>query len=169
MIVHKTSEATTRLLKTVCNTYGLYYTGTTIPHAAVRHLLEAGEGRVKSALSLRKWPAPARADGLSPLQPGGKRVVVATINQAKGLSFEGVWLIGLSGEVLPYRGQDDEEERCRFWVGVTRATELLVVHPQSANRRYIDLLGPCFEVGVDPPLVHPRSISGYPGSRIGHR
>jgi len=165
----ETSEATKRLIQTVCNAYGFYYMATTTPYAAVRYLLEAGEGRVKSALSLRKWPVPARADGLSPLKPGEKRVVVATINQAKGLSFEGVWLIGLSGKVLPYRGQDDEEERCRFWVAATRATELLVVHLQSANRTYIDLLGPCFEVGADPPLVHPRSISGYPGSRIGHR
>ena len=57
-------------------------------------------------------------------------VRLATLHGAKGLEFPVVFLCGLTEKVLPLvssRETDEEEERRLFYVGITRATEELVL------------------------------------------
>lgn len=48
-----------------------------------------------------------------------------TLHSAKGLEFEGVWIIGCNRDKLPHKDADKEEERRLFYVGMTRAKDLL--------------------------------------------
>jgi DNA helicase-2/ATP-dependent DNA helicase PcrA len=63
-----------------------------------------------------------------------ERVALMTLHAAKGLEFEHVFIIGLEHGVLPHErasghGEDVEEERRLFFVGVTRAkTNLHISH-----------------------------------------
>jgi DNA helicase-2/ATP-dependent DNA helicase PcrA len=52
-----------------------------------------------------------------PTLPG---VVLATLHSAKGLEWEHVFLAGVSDGILPM-GEDIDEERRLFYVGLTRA------------------------------------------------
>lgn len=67
-------------------------------------------------------------------------VRLMTLHQAKGLEFKAVFIVGLEEGILPHsRSLEDpyalEEERRLFYVGVTRAKELL--HITWARRRFI--------------------------------
>ena len=68
-----------------------------------------------------------RASGAG-YQSGAVRLM--TLHGAKGLEFPVVFLCGLTEKVLPLvssRETDEEEERRLFYVGITRATEELVL------------------------------------------
>ena len=57
-----------------------------------------------------------------------QRIAVLTLHGAKGLEFAVVFLAGLEATQLPGPGRSDEEreeERRLFYVGMTRAKELL--------------------------------------------
>lgn len=67
-------------------------------------------------------------------------IKLMTLHQAKGLEFDCVFIIGLEEGLLPHsRSLDDrhalEEERRLFYVGVTRAREMLYI--THARRRFI--------------------------------
>jgi len=53
-------------------------------------------------------------------------VTLATIHQVKGLEYKVVFFINLDGNVIPSRRATDKfEERRIFYVGITRAKEIL--------------------------------------------
>ncbi len=52
-------------------------------------------------------------------------VALSTIHGAKGLEFKIVFLIGLENDIIPDRRCSREEERRLFYVGMTRAEQLL--------------------------------------------
>lgn len=70
--------------------------------------------------------ADAEAEGAENI---GGRVVLSTVHQAKGLEWDVVFLVGMNDGKFPsaksLRNNDEEEERRLFYVGVTRARELL--------------------------------------------
>mmetsp|Transcript_9570 Transcript_9570/g.27386 ORF Transcript_9570/g.27386 Transcript_9570/m.27386 type:complete len:879 (+) Transcript_9570:173-2809(+) len=58
---------------------------------------------------------------------GRGRVNVTTFHGAKGLEFNGVFLIGCQEGILPWKNGNMEEERRLFYVGITRAKERLFI------------------------------------------
>lgn len=114
--------------------------------------------RLHAARGVREWPTRSTANVLAPLQDGERRVVIATINQAKGLTFEASWVCALRPRTFPFGGVDSKEERCRFWVACTRGTDLLVIHVPEMDKAYLELAGPVEVVGeATAPLVGGRS------------
>ncbi|MBX3019588.1 MAG: UvrD-helicase domain-containing protein [Bdellovibrionaceae bacterium] len=65
-------------------------------------------------------------------------VSLMTFHASKGLEFPVVYLIGVEEDLLPHRtlGQDVDEERRLFYVGITRAQEKLILSYCQARRRY---------------------------------
>ncbi len=80
--------------------------------------------------------------GENPYQPAG-RVTLITVHNTKGLEFDRVIITGLEEGIFPIytgldpygEGQDLEEERRLFYVGVTRARRQLIL--TSCRRRRI--------------------------------
>jgi DNA helicase-2/ATP-dependent DNA helicase PcrA len=71
----------------------------------------------------------------------GNHVSLMTLHNAKGLEFPVVFITGLEEGLLPYfkaNGNDDEisEERRLFYVGMTRAKDLLLLTGASKRRLY---------------------------------
>jgi DNA helicase-2/ATP-dependent DNA helicase PcrA len=69
-----------------------------------------------------------------------EKVVLMTLHMAKGLEFNVVFIVGLEEGVLPHQfSLDDEdgleEERRLFYVGITRARELLYLSRSSSRAR----------------------------------
>lgn len=101
----------------------------------------------------RTGPTYSKANILPPLAEGQRRVVVAVVNQVKGLTFEATWLCALKPGTFPFRGIDNDSERCKFWVACTRATDLLVIHLPEKDKRYLELAGSYTAVGTAPTLM----------------
>jgi len=60
------------------------------------------------------------------------KVTLTTLHRSKGLEWPVVFLVGVSDGILPHaRCEDEEEERRLFYVGVTRARDLLHVSAVS--------------------------------------
>ena len=108
-------------------------------------------------------------------EEGESLVTLMTLHNAKGLEFRAVYITGMEEGVFPHsrsiEEDDIEEERRLFYVGVTRAQELLGLTHASAralwgNRdytrpsRFLDELG----AGIERDRLAPSSWSGY-----GHR
>jgi len=55
-----------------------------------------------------------------------------TFHGSKGLEFENVWIVGCEEGVIPAKGAPEEEERRLFYVGMTRAKQLLVLSHSEA-------------------------------------
>jgi superfamily I DNA/RNA helicase len=69
--------------------------------------------------------------------PRADHVSLLTLHAAKGLEFPVVFIVGLEEEILPLRwdggGEEAEEERRLFYVGMTRAESHLLL--SRAERR----------------------------------
>jgi superfamily I DNA/RNA helicase len=67
-----------------------------------------------------------------------KKVQLMTLHACKGLEFPVVILVGVEEDILPHRslGQDIDEERRLFYVGVTRAKERLVITRSRYRKRF---------------------------------
>ena len=96
--------------------------------AAARFVGALGVGPLGAARRLRRWQVDVQRAGLVPLVAGEQRVVISTINAGKGLGFDAVFLGALRTGSFPYRGHDTHAERCKLWVGLTRAKQMLRVH-----------------------------------------
>lgn len=76
------------------------------------------------------------------------RVVLSTVHQAKGLEWEVVFIIGLNDGRFPsakaLKNNDEEEERRLFYVGTTRAKEVLYLcyHVSAEDWHAIGFLRP---------------------------
>jgi superfamily I DNA/RNA helicase len=74
------------------------------------------------------------------------QVQMMTLHACKGLEFPLVFLLGLEEDLLPHAklGQDVDEERRLFYVGVTRAKKHLVMTRVRERKRYgkIQLVAP---------------------------
>lgn len=53
------------------------------------------------------------------------KVTLSTLHSAKGLEFDRVFVVGVSGRLLPLEECDPDEERRLFYVGITRARKQL--------------------------------------------
>ncbi|MBS0381437.1 MAG: UvrD-helicase domain-containing protein [Proteobacteria bacterium] len=71
---------------------------------------------------------------------GGEAVRLMTLHSAKGLEFRCVHIVGCEDGTVPHEGAIDEgrldEERRLFYVGLTRAKELLHLSYSVQGRRY---------------------------------
>lgn len=67
-----------------------------------------------------------------------EKVQLLTLHASKGLEFPVVILMGVEEDILPHRslGQDVNEERRLFYVGVTRAKERLVLTRARQRKRF---------------------------------
>lgn len=153
------------VLDEIAAAYDLYYRGGSEAYAVVEYALSLGGDRLSMARGVRYWPARSKGNSLPPLADGERRVVVAVVNQAKGLTFEATWVCALKAWRFPHRGKDCHEERCRYWVACTRATDLLVVHLHESDRTYPELGGEVSVVGGRPSLrpARPRRVAGVAG------
>jgi len=61
-------------------------------------------------------------------------VSLMTLHAAKGLEWPNVWIAGCEDGLVPLRSGDMEEERRLFFVGVTRARDMLFL--SGARERY---------------------------------
>ncbi|GAA6740892.1 UvrD-helicase domain-containing protein [Thermus oshimai] len=91
----------------------------------VEELLRAAKEAQDLQEFLDRVALTARAD-----QDGGRGVALMTLHNAKGLEFPVVFLVGVEEGLLPHQSslstlEGLEEERRLFYVGVTRAEELL--------------------------------------------
>ena len=108
-------------------------------------------------------------------EEGESLVTLMTLHNAKGLEYRAVFITGMEEGVFPHSRSIEEdgieEERRLFYVGVTRARELLSLTHASARSlwgsrdytrpsRFLDELG----AGIERDRLAPSSWSGY-----GHR
>lgn len=73
-----------------------------------------------------------------------KGVTLGTIHAAKGREWDNVWVVSVNRDILPHsKSEDPEEEKCIFFVGVSRAVERLSVSyygtPSPYLERYVKL------------------------------
>lgn len=89
---------------------------------------------------------------------GTEKVHVITAHAAKGLEFRCVFLAGLIQGVFPMEGSTPKEERNLFYVGMTRAKDLLyLVCPQKGVSEFAGQLPPeCLEE-IEVKQAKPRS------------
>jgi DNA helicase-2/ATP-dependent DNA helicase PcrA len=107
--------------------------------SATRDYPGGREGLVRWLESVELEPARE-----NPFAPEGK-VTLITVHNTKGLEFDRVIITGLEDEIFPHHhsltgglavaGEDLEEERRLFYVGITRARERLVL--TAAKRRRV--------------------------------
>src|SRR5690606_30466600 len=83
--------------------------------------------------------------GVDALDPDADAITMMTLHNAKGLEFPLVFVTGLEDGLFPLaRAYDDpammEEERRLFYVGITRAEEVLILSYAEQRRRNGELL-----------------------------
>ncbi len=103
------------------------------------------------------------------LESNTNAVTMMTVHSAKGLEFPVVFIAGLEDGLFPLmRTQENrdemEEERRLFYVGATRAKEVLYLSWARSRRRYKDLIT-CqrsrFLAELDPSLVEARTFVSH--------
>ncbi len=71
------------------------------------------------------------------LDKSADRIALMTLHASKGLEFKCVFIVGLEDGLLPfYRAEDIEEERHLFYVGMTRAEQLLYLTRAIKRKQY---------------------------------
>ncbi len=83
-----------------------------------------------------------------------ERVAVLTLHGSKGLEFPVVFLCGCEAELLPGRASQAEEvaeERRLFYVGMTRAKDLLWISHVGSRSPFVDALPAAYVSTVMPP------------------
>ncbi len=83
--------------------------------------------------------------GVDALDPDADAIVLMTLHNAKGLEFPVVFLAGLEEGLFPLaRSRDEpellEEERRLFYVGITRAEDVLFISHARSRRRNGEML-----------------------------
>lgn len=90
--------------------------------------------------------------------PDADEVQMMTLHACKGLEFPLVFLLGLEEDLLPHArlGQNTDEERRLFYVGVTRAQKHLILTRVEQRKRYGQMrpVAPSrFLLEIDPSLI----------------
>jgi superfamily I DNA/RNA helicase len=146
------AEGTHHLIDEISAAYDLFYEGTSQRYAVAQYAYDSNQPPLGAARAVRRWPTASKANELPPLTEGAQRVVVAVMNQSKGLTFGATWVCALRPRTFPFQGEDSHAERCRFWVACTRATDLLTIHVFEQDKAYVDLAGPATVVGDPAPF-----------------
>ena len=94
-------------------------------------------GTLNAAVEAGRKKSPiAAARHLRQIEPGtrpilgellGPQVVLATVNQVKGLTFDFTWILVPGPRRFPHGKSSSFDEICRWWVAATRARHLLGV------------------------------------------
>lgn len=94
-------------------------------------------------------------DGGNEHQPG---VQLMTLHASKGLEFDYVFLPGIEEDILPHKilGEDTNEERRLFYVGITRARRGLILSRAQQRKRY----------GALRPAAPSRFLNDLPDTRL---
>ncbi len=90
-----------------------------------------------------------------------------TLHASKGLEFDSVILMGLDEDILPHKrlGEDIQEERRLFYVGLTRARKNLVLTRCKQRQRHgkMSLMTPSrFITGIPTSLLQVHSLGWRP-------
>lgn len=101
-------------------------------------------------------------DGLDSDKP---QVTLATLHKSKGLEFPVVFVAGVEQGLLPHeRCFSEEEERCLFYVGITRAKDKLYLTNARVRQRFgqIKTVTPsCFLEEIPPELLQTVELDSY--------
>ncbi len=83
-----------------------------------------------------------------------EEIQLMTLHASKGLEFDAVILLGLDEDILPHKnlGEDIQEERRLFYVGLTRARKHLIITRCKQRKRH----------GKTSPMTPSRFIMGIP-------
>jgi DNA helicase-2/ATP-dependent DNA helicase PcrA len=102
---------------------------------------------------------------------GTRGVTLMTVHSAKGLEFDGVFLVGLEENIFPHvrslgRDADLEEERRLCYVAMTRARHRLFLSSCAARRQFGDFVGnepSRFLSEIPPELLDEAAEDEVPG------
>lgn len=77
-----------------------------------------------------------------------KAITLGTIHSAKGLEWDNVYVVGASDGRIPHEKGDLHEERCIFYVAVSRPAKRLQVSYSGQRSRFLDELDEESEDGI---------------------
>lgn len=69
-----------------------------------------------------------------------KAITLGTIHSAKGLEWDNVFVVGASDGLIPHAKGEEQEERCIFYVAVSRPAKKLQISYSGQRSRFIDEL-----------------------------
>jgi DNA helicase-2/ATP-dependent DNA helicase PcrA len=98
-----------------------------------------------------------------------KQIQLMTLHASKGLEFDSVILMGLDEDILPHKrlGEDIQEERRLFYVGITRARKTLMITRCKQRQRHgkMAMMTPSrFVTGIPTNLLQLHSLGWRPVS-----
>ncbi|OYZ23878.1 MAG: ATP-dependent DNA helicase [Bdellovibrio sp. 28-41-41] len=100
------------------------------------------------------------------------KVQLMTLHASKGLEFPVVMLCGIEEDLLPHKnlGQDVDEERRLFYVGITRAQEILLMTKcleRKRNGAFRKVAMSRFLLDANPELykIYPRGVRPVSGEK----
>ena len=152
--------------------------------------LDGGKAAILEALGSRESGPERLLERLEELEellrrrPGGgeEGLILSTIHSSKGLEYDRVFLLDVVDGVLPrgQEGEELEEERRLFYVGMTRAREELTVFRFRAGGLASSFSAALFAParqpgrGVRAPALCPAAAAArgedfFPGARVRHR
>lgn len=97
------------------------------------------------------------------------QIQLMTLHASKGLEFDSVVLMGLDEDILPHKnlGEDIQEERRLFYVGITRARKTLMITRCKQRQRHgkLAMMTPSrFVTGIPTNLLQLHSLGWRPVS-----